>query len=97
MKRNPCSETSFSKVCLCVQLLTPSTNSAATWNRTYNVIQKDGLNGHRQPICSNWWFERQMFFLIGGWMLKRRQNARCTTVADSVLMNSRTQTNLVLH
>ena len=28
---------------------------------------------------------------FGGWMLKRRWNARCTAVADSVLMNSRTQ------
>ena len=46
---------------------------------------------HRQPICSNWWFQRQMLFLVGGWMLKRRRNARCTAVADSVLMNSRTQ------
>jgi len=26
-----------------------------------------------------------------GWMLKRRRNARCTAVADSVLINSRTQ------
>jgi len=46
---------------------------------------------HRQPICSNWWFQWQMLFLIGGWMLKRRRNARCTAVADWVLMNSRTQ------
>ena len=46
---------------------------------------------HRQPICSNWWFQRQMLFLVAGWMLKRRRNARCTAVADSVLMNSRTQ------
>jgi len=46
---------------------------------------------HRQPICSNWWFQRQMLFLVGGWMLKRRRNARCTAVADSVSMNSRTQ------
>jgi len=52
---------------------------------------------HRQPICSNWWFQRQMLFLVGGWMLKRRRNARCTPVGDSVLMNSRTQKNLVLH
>jgi len=29
----------------------------------------------RQPICSNWWFQRQMLFLVGGWMLKRRRNA----------------------
>ena len=42
---------------------------------------------HRQPICSNWWFQRQMLFLVGGWILKRRRNARCTTVV-SVLMNS---------
>ena len=49
---------------------------------------------HRQPICSNWWFQQQMLFLVGGWMLKRRRNARCTAVADSVLMNSRTQRNL---
>jgi len=42
---------------------------------------------HRQPICSNWWFQRRMLFLIGGWMLKRTRNARCTPVADSVLMN----------
>jgi len=46
---------------------------------------------HRQPICSNWWFQRQMLFLVGGWMLKWRRNARCTVVADSVLMKSRTQ------
>jgi len=52
---------------------------------------------HRQPICSNWWFQRLMLFLVGRWMLKRRRNARCTAVADSVLMNSRTQKNLVLH
>jgi len=52
---------------------------------------------HRQPICSNWWFQRQMLFLVGGWMLKRRRNARCTAVADWVLMNSRTQKNIVLH
>jgi len=52
---------------------------------------------HRQPICSNWWFQRQVLFLVGGWMLKRRRNARCTAVAQSVLMNSRTQKNLVLH
>ena len=46
---------------------------------------------HRQPTCSNWWLQRQMLFLVGGWMLKRRLNASCTAVADSVLMNSRTQ------
>ena len=47
---------------------------------------------HRQPICSNWWFQRQMLFLVGGWMLKRRRrNARCTAVAYSVLMKWRTQ------
>ena len=38
---------------------------------------------HRQPICSDWWFQQRM--------LKRRRNARCTAVADSVLMNSRPQ------
>jgi len=43
---------------------------------------------YRQPICPNWWFQRQMLFLAGGWMLKRRWNARCTSVANSVLMNS---------
>jgi len=46
---------------------------------------------HMQPICSNWWFQRQIFFLVGGWMLKRSRNARCTAVADSILMNSRIQ------
>jgi len=46
---------------------------------------------HRQSICSNWWFQRQMLFLVGGWMLKRRRNARYTAVADSVLKNSRKQ------
>ena len=46
---------------------------------------------HRQPICSNWWFQRQILFLVGGWMLKQRRNAHCTAVADSVLMDSRTQ------
>ena len=45
---------------------------------------------HRQPICSNWWFQRQMLFL-GGWMLKWRWNACCTAFADPVLMNSRMQ------
>ena len=44
----------------------------------YSVIKKDG---HRQPICSNWWLQRQMLFLVGGWMLKQRRNA----VAGSVL------------
>jgi len=33
----------------------------------------------------------KMFFLVGGWMLKRSLNARCTAVGDSVLMNSRKQ------
>jgi len=51
----------------------------------------DLLPLHRQPICSNWWFQRQMLFLVGGWMLKRRRNARCTAVAASFLMNSRKQ------
>ena len=46
---------------------------------------------HRQPVCSNWWFQRQMLFLVGCWMLKRRRNASCTAVVDSVLMNSGTQ------
>ena len=46
---------------------------------------------HRLPICSNWWFQRQMLFLVGGWMLKQRRNVRCTVVADSVLTKSRTQ------
>ena len=46
---------------------------------------------HRQPNCSNWWFQRQMFFLFGVWMLKRRRNARCTADGDSVLMNPVTQ------
>ena len=49
------------------------------------------LSLHRQPICSNWWFQQQMLFLVAGWILKRRRNARFTAVADSVLMNSRTQ------
>jgi len=44
----------------------------------------------RQPICSNWWFQRQILFLVAGWMLKRRRNVRWTAVAGSVLMNSRT-------
>jgi len=52
---------------------------------------------HRQLICSNWWFQRQMIFLVGGWMLKRRRNSLCTAVGNSVLMISRTQKNLVLH
>ena len=51
---------------------------------------------HRQPICSNWSFQRQMPFLFWGWLLKQRRNASCTAVADSVLMNSRTQ-NIVPH
>jgi len=43
---------------------------------------------HRQPIRSNWFIKRQMLFLLGGWTLKRRRNARCTAVGDLVLMNS---------
>jgi len=35
-------------------------------------------------------------FLVGGWMLKRRRNARCTAVGDLVLINSNAK-NLVLH
>jgi len=46
---------------------------------------------HRQPICSNCWFQRQMHFLVGGWMLKRIRNACCTAVTHLVLMDSRTQ------
>jgi hypothetical protein len=49
------------------------------------------------PVCWNWLFQRQMLFLVGGSMLKWRRNARCTAVADSDLMNSLTQQNLVLH
>jgi len=45
----------------------------------------------RQPICSSWWFQWQMLFLIGGWMLKQKRNAYCAAVANSVLLNSRTQ------
>ena len=56
-----------------------------------HVVGRSFLALHRQPICSNWWFQRQMLFLVGGWMLKRRRNERCTAVGDSVLMNSRTQ------
>ena len=51
---------------------------------------------HRQPVCSNLWFQWQMH-LVGGWILKRRWNTHCTALADSVLMNSRKQKNLVLH
>jgi len=57
----------------------------------------ESLPLHRQPICSNWWFQRQMLYLVGGWMLKRRRNVRCKAVADSVLMKSRTRKNFVLH
>jgi len=32
-----------------------------------------------------------MLFLVGGWMLKRRRNARCTAGSDTVSVNSRTQ------
>ena len=46
---------------------------------------------HRQAVCSNWWFQRQMLFLVGGRMSKRRRNARCTAVGDSVLMKWRTR------
>ena len=63
-----------------------------SWTRLTFSSDKRGrpelLPLHRQPICSNWWFQRQMLFLVGGWMLTRRRNARCTAVADSVLMNS---------
>jgi hypothetical protein len=44
----------------------------------------------RQPVCCNWRFQQQMLFFIGGSVLKRRRNARCTAVADSDLMNSPT-------
>jgi len=27
---------------------------------------------HRQPICSNWWFQRQMLFLVGGWNVESK-------------------------
>ena len=56
-----------------------------------HVVGRSFFPLHRQPICSNWLFQRQMLFHIGGWMFKRRRNARCTAVVDSVLMNSRTQ------
>jgi hypothetical protein len=39
------------------------------------------LSLHRHPVCSNWWFQRQMLSLVDGWMLKRRRNARCTAAA----------------
>jgi len=42
---------------------------------------------HRQPVCSNWWFQRQTLFLVGGWILKRRQNSRCTAVGDANAKN----------
>jgi len=48
-------------------------------------VRPELLPLHRQPIFSNWWFQRQMLVLVGGWILKRRRNARCTAVADSVL------------
>ena len=50
---------------------------------------------HRQPIYSNWLFRRQMLFLVWGWMLKRRRNARWTAVGDSLLMNSRMQKKIL--
>ena len=55
--------------------------------------QPELLPLYRQPICWNWWFQRQMLFLAGGWILKWRRNARCTAVADSVLINSRNKKN----
>jgi len=82
---------------LYVRIQTPTDHTGNCNTRKillHNVIQK---YGHRQPICSNWWFQRQMLFLVGGWILKWSRNARCTTVADSVLMNSRKQKTLVLH
>jgi len=64
-------------------------------------VQRDSkrwtLPLHRQPICSNWWFQRRMLSLVGGWMLKRRRNARCTSVADSVFNELTNAKNLVLH
>jgi len=44
------------------------------------------------------WLYSQWSLKVGDWMLKRRWNTRCTAVAVSVLMNSRTQKKiLVLH
>jgi len=31
-----------------------------------SVFRPELLPLHRQPIYSNWWFQRQMFFLVGG-------------------------------
>ena len=58
----------------------------------YSVIQKDGLNFVISLYFKirNWQFQRQMLCVVGGWMLKRRRNSRCTAVADSVLMNPQT-------
>jgi len=70
------------------------------------MIQKDGLNFVNLCFKSrasdkydvNYiWLYSKWSLKVRGWMLKRRWNARCTAVADSVLMNSRTQKNLVLH
>ena len=44
---------------------------------------------HRQPICSNWWFQRQMPFLVGGWMLKRMlHSSRWLTNAKNLVLHN---------
>jgi len=75
-----------------VQSLSACTRVHFTFFYIYSVIQKDGLNFVSLYFkIRNWWFQRQMLFLVGSWMLKRRRNARCAAIADSVLINSRTQ------
>ena len=85
----------FQVLCSLYRLTCVGLRSKLSWIRLTFSSDTRGrpelLPLHRQPICSNWWFQRQMLFPVGGWMLKRRRNARCTAVVDSVLMNSRTQ------
>ena len=52
---------------------------------------------HRQPVCSNWWFKRQMLFLVGGWMLKTKTK-RTLYSSRRLSFNELTKAkNLVLH
>jgi hypothetical protein len=43
------------------------------------------------------WFQRQMLFLFGGWMLNRGRNARCTAVAHSVFNELKIANKNLLH
>jgi hypothetical protein len=65
----------------------------------YSVIPKDGLNFVRLYFkirtSDKYGINYIWLYSQWSWMLKRRRNARCTAVADSVLLNSRTQKKIL--